>query len=172
MASQENALLPILEKGIDLELLLYDLYVELSEDFPQDKDFWWSLALEEKNHAAFLKSGKEVFLPFDKFPMEVLPESLEATNKIINQVKKVIGYVKDKLVSREQVFNYAVYIEGSAGEAHYQTAMEKVADTKVLEIFQLLNESDKDHRKRLLAYMKENGIKVDEIMIEKLNTEK
>lgn len=162
MSEQENALLPIMDKAIELELLLSDLYIELSEDFKEDKDFWWKLALEEKNHAAFLKSGRDVFLPFNKFPKEILPSTVESLQMVINQVSKVIGYVKDGEVSRGDIFNYAVYIEGSAGEAHYQTALEKLPDSKVLEIFQLLNEGDKDHKERLLAYMREHNIEVKE----------
>jgi hypothetical protein len=48
----------------------------------------------------------------------------------------------------------------SAGEIHFQNTMTKSADSKVLEMFQKLNQDDKDHAKRIRAYMKENQIAI------------
>ncbi len=162
MNSSDNGIIEIIDKGIELELLLSDLYMGFSEYFKDDRDFWWRLSVEEKHHASFLESGKEVLLPFDKFPKEILPKSLEELNQVSNQIKKVICYCEDKSISREEAFNYAVYIEGSAGEAHYQSALEKDIDSDVIRVFHVLNEGDKNHKQRILAYMKERDISINE----------
>lgn len=162
MPQCENGILDIIDKGIELELLLSDLYMAFCENFTDDRDFWWRLSVEEKHHAAFLESGKDVLLPFDKFPTEILPKSIVELTNVCNQINKVVQYSKDEVVSREQAFNYAVFIEGSAGEAHYQSAIEKEANSDVLRVFHVLNEGDKDHKARLLAYMKEHDIEITE----------
>ncbi|THB75475.1 MAG: hypothetical protein D6B28_00285 [Gammaproteobacteria bacterium] len=162
MSNTENGIIEIIDKGIELELLLSDLYMAFSDYFKDDRDFWWRLSVEEKHHASFLESGKEVLIPFDKFPTEILPKSINELNHVCNQINKVICYCNDKSISREEAFNYAVYIEGSAGEAHYQSALEKDIDSDVLRVFHVLNEGDKNHKQRILAYMTEHGIKVNQ----------
>ncbi len=160
MTNSQNGLLDIIDKGVELELLLSDLYMAFSELFPDDSDFWWRLSVEEKHHASFLESGREVLLPFDKFPTEILPKSIDELTQVCNQISKVIIYCKEKSISREEAFNYAVYIEGSAGEAHYQSALERDVDSDVLRVFHVLNEGDKNHKERILAYMNEHGITI------------
>lgn len=162
MSQCKNGILDIIDQGIELELLLSDLYMVFCDCFTDDRDLWWRLSVEEKHHASFLESGKDVLLPFDKFPTEILPKSIVELTNVCNQITKVIQYCKDKAVSREQAFNYAVFIEGSAGEAHYQSAIEKEANSDVLRVFHVLNEGDKNHKTRILAYMEEHGIEVTE----------
>jgi hypothetical protein len=53
----------------------------------------------------------------------------------------------------------------SAGEIHFQSAMTKSTDSEILQLFQTLNQDDKDHAKRIRAYMKEKGIKESETEI-------
>ena len=60
--------------------------------------------------------------------------------------------------SREKAFNLALKTEESAGEIHFQHAMTKSTDSRILQIFQNLNQGDKDHAIRIRAYMKEKGI--------------
>ena len=162
MNTSDGSILEIIDKGIELELLLSDLYMAYSEFFTDDRDFWWRLSVEEKHHASFLESGKEVLLPFDKFPTEILPKTINELNQVCNQIQKVICYCNDKSISREEAFNYAVYIEGSAGEAHYQSALEKEVDSDILRVFHVLNEGDKNHKERILSYMKEHDITINQ----------
>ena len=60
--------------------------------------------------------------------------------------------------SRAEAFNTALNIENSAGELHFQHFQEKKHLSNFDEIFQQLNEEDKNHAERILAYMRENGI--------------
>jgi ferritin len=54
----------------------------------------------------------------------------------------------------------ALKMEMSAGELHFQHTMSRPADSKVLKLFQTLNQDDKDHAKRIRDYMKENQITI------------
>jgi hypothetical protein len=62
--------------------------------------------------------------------------------------------------SRETAFNTAIKIENLEGEIHYQRAMEQIEASQILKIFQKVNGEDKDHEKRIRAYMQAHGIKI------------
>jgi hypothetical protein len=49
----------------------------------------------------------------------------------------------------------AIEIEESAGEVHFQQAMEKKADSTYLETLQKLNLEDRDHAQRIRTYRNE-----------------
>jgi len=65
----DDNLTKLLEEAILLELHVSKLYLLFSKLFPEDADFWWQICLEEKNHAALLKSGKTLFCHRNFFPM-------------------------------------------------------------------------------------------------------
>jgi hypothetical protein len=67
--------------------MLYFLFHTL---LPDDADFWWKLVLEEKNHAALIKSGKEYFEPKGKFPHNLLAKSLEDLEDINSRLNYLI----------------------------------------------------------------------------------
>ena len=58
--------------------------------------------------------------------------------------------------SRSKAFQVALETEKSAGEIHLLRAMESPAKSKIMKIFQKLNENDKYHIERIQAYMDEN----------------
>ena len=70
----------LLQVSIHLELQVSELYLLYHETFQQDKDFWWKMALEEKNHAALLKSGR-LYLEMGMFPAELIHGKIEVLNE-------------------------------------------------------------------------------------------
>jgi len=46
----------LIREAIQLEFNVADLYLFFHRLFPEDAGFWWSLVIEEKNHAALLKT--------------------------------------------------------------------------------------------------------------------
>ncbi len=50
--------------------------------------------------------------------------------------------------------------EESAGEQHFQEAMEQKAASKALEIFQYLNNEEHDHARRICQYMQQCGMQL------------
>ena len=142
----DHSLLHIIEEAIELELNMAKLYGTFSEYLNNDRAFWFRIAIEEKNHAALLKTGKD-FIRFDKFPLGFLPDNLELM-KISN--RKAKEAIKNFLQNpdREEAFNLALEMEKTAGEIHFQLFMEKEAKDSIGDIFQKLNQADKDHEKR------------------------
>lgn len=148
------ALEHFIEEAIQLELNASEIYFIFSQAIPEDANFWATLAWEEKNHASVLKTGKEILMPLDQFPGEVLPDVIQAlidTNRWLDSLKEELSKSKP---DREKAFAIAVKIESSAGEQHFQRVMESPSDSSVIKIFQELCEDDINHLSRIREYMK------------------
>ena len=153
----ENDLLQLANEAICLEYNVSKLYMIFRDSYPEDAEFWWKLVIEESNHAALIKSGLDYFMPEGYFPDEIFPsmDELQKTNRrLVSLLEKYTNHPP----SREIGFNLALEIEMSAAEIHFQNTMTKSTDSDVLKLFQKLNQDDKDHEKRIRAYMKEKGI--------------
>ena len=155
-----NVLLPeIIEESIKLELNVGDLYNYFSTIFPEDTDFWQLLSNEEENHASLLKKGKEVLLSCEEFPGEVLAPTLVELTTTNDHIISLLKEFNDNPPSRESALNIAISLEESAGEMHFQQAMDKrPTSNNFLKIFQDLNKDDMDHAKRIREYKNSLGI--------------
>ena len=80
----------ILDETIQLELNVADLYLSFAQAFSEDKDFWSHLAVEEKNHAALLRSGKLESLNKGQFPAKVLTTNLDALIRVNKEIKALV----------------------------------------------------------------------------------
>jgi hypothetical protein len=150
----------IMDESIKLELNVADLYMIFSRAFPGDSPFWTKLALEEEHHASLIRGARDVWLSGRAFPHELLAPKvdmlLEANSKLASLLEK---YRKNP-PSREIAFNVAFNVEESAGEVHFQRAMEQLPTSTIVEVFQILNHDDKDHARRIRAYMSDKGIEL------------
>lgn len=155
----DNDLVKLAEEAIRLEYNVSRLYMIFRDAHPEDAQFWWQLVIEEGNHAALIKSGLEYFMPLGIFPEGMLPEmaDLQEANA---ELESLLEQYEASPPSRETAFNIALKTEMSAGEIHFQRTMTKEADSKVLKMFQKLNEDDKDHAKRIRDYMKEKQLTI------------
>ena len=155
----DNNMIKLAEEAMRLEYNVSKLYMVFRDTHPEDADFWWQLIIEEGNHAALIKSGRDYFMPVGAFPDGMFPamEDMEEANKELESLLE--KYASDP-PSRKIAFNVALKTEMSAGEIHFQNTMTKSADSKMLAMFQKLNQDDKDHAKRIRAYMEENKITV------------
>jgi len=148
----------LLDEAIELELNMGSLYRIFHHAFPGDADFWWTLNLEEQNHAALLRSGKEYFQPLKRVPDGLLSAPLERIHVLNVKLAELKARFQGTPPSREQAFSLARSLEGSAGEIHFQRFMEKEPESYLDELFQRLNKNDRDHLKRIEQYMEEHEI--------------
>ena len=148
----------ILDETIQLELNVADLYLSFSHGFSEDKDFWLQLAVEEKNHAALLRSGKLESLNKGLFPAKVLTTNLDALIKVNKEIKALVKEHTQKPPSRGSAFEIAIKVEESTGEIDFSCFMEQAAHSPALELFSRVNSEDRDHALRLRNYMREKGI--------------
>lgn len=152
-------LLQLADEAMRLEYNVSKLYMIFRDTYPEDAAFWWELVIEESNHAALFKSGRDYFMSAGAFPEEMLPPALEELQQANQELTAAIEKYQDNPPSREETFNLALQIEMSAGEIHFQNAMTQSTDSNILQMFQKLNQDDKDHSKRIRAYMAGNEIK-------------
>ena len=153
-----KSILQILDEAIKLELNVAELYRKFSSLFPDDAAFWWKLTIEETNHASLLRSGIDFLSTINELPAELVALPLEEFIRANAELSRILESVEATPPSRQQAFQIAITEEESAGEIHFQTAMGKIADTRILRVFQNLNQQDKNHAERLRKYSMRNNI--------------
>ncbi|MBI5199502.1 MAG: rubrerythrin family protein [Nitrospirae bacterium] len=154
----DNEISKLLDESIEMELNVSKLYNLYSNNFSEDRDFWWTLSIEEKNHAALVESGKK-YLEFGIFPDEAVYHDLERLVESNREIKGLIENYEKRLPLMEEAYRTALRLEESSGESHFQKIMEKDSDSKIIKIFQDLNKGNKDHAQRIRKKMLERGIK-------------
>ena len=157
----DEKLSKLIDELIKVELNVAKIYMFFSDTFSEDSDFWWQLALEEKDHAGLIKSGKGTSTMKPGFPDELLVPSVEMLYKANNKLISMLKEYRKKLPSRKKTFNIALNIEHLAGEHHFQLAMAKPLTSTIMEVFHKLNKDNKDHADRIRTYMSDKGIEAD-----------
>ncbi len=155
----DKGLSRILNESIQLELNVADLYLSFGQAFSEDYDFWSQLAVEEKNHAALLRSGKLESLDKGHFQDNALKSNLDALIKVNKEIKELVKKHKRKRPSsRASAFEIAIKVEESTGEIDFSCFIEQEADSLALQFFSRVNREDRDHARRIRNYMREKGI--------------
>jgi len=154
----EKNIFQIVDAATTLELNVAQLYLYFHHQFPDDSAFWWQLALEEKNPAALLRSGWEHVIKAGIFPSEVVPNALNPLVEVNKRLEILLAETKASPPSRERAFRLAIELEESAGEIHFETFIKMTPKTMAEQMFQRLNQGDKDHARRLRDYAKAKGI--------------
>jgi len=157
MADMNYALGQFIDEAIQLELNAAEIYAIFSESIPADADFWAGMSWEERNHAALLKTGKDILMPREKFPGEILPDFIQSlidTNRCLGSLREKYSQTPP---DRSTAFAVALKIENSAGEMHFQKVMESRAASRIVQILQELCEDDINHYARIKRYMNEVG---------------
>jgi len=147
-----------LKESIEMELNIGDVYQLFCAKFPEDYDLWWKISLEEMNHAALIESINDIFMDESVLPLEELGKQTEELRLINDSIKTKIAQFKLVSPTRVETFRYALELENSIGEAHFEIFMTSVPDSSVLKIFQKLNGDDLNHAKRIEKYIKVNEI--------------
>jgi len=129
-----------------------DLYLYLSERFPEDRPFWWRLCLEEQNHAAIFNSVLTGQIPKKFFPQEILVEDLQLLDRLNTEVEALLQNPSSSLKNRESACLCAAAFEERAGERRFQKALDGAELSSGMKMISALNREDRDHAKRILAY--------------------
>ena len=156
----KEPLIQVMNESIKLESNVADLYMLFSEAFPEDCAFWHQLHMEEKNHASIIQSVREAWLSGREPPLELLAPNVDELIELNNKLASLLEEYENNPPSREIAFYVAFNLEESAGEAHFQRAMEQPPTSTIIEVFQLLNKNDKNHARRICTYMSDNGIEI------------
>ncbi|MFN2370591.1 MAG: rubrerythrin family protein [Candidatus Krumholzibacteriia bacterium] len=148
----------LLDAAIGLELAISRLYLRFHHDLPGDADFWWQLAMEEKNHAALLRSVDMMATTAAGVPDGLLPGRVQELRDLVARIEECLVRYAGSPAARDEAFALALELEQSAGEAHFQNFMESDGSGSLARVFQSLNRADMDHAQRLRSYMTEQGL--------------
>lgn len=148
----------LLDESIQLELNLAKLYTAYNDLFTEDEDFWWDLAMEERGHASLLQQEKTAPQQEPFFPENLLATDLDALKAINKRVLDLVAAAKSTPPSRGEALRTAYELETSAGESHFQRFMESPASSFAANIFQQLNQGDRDHAERIQRYIDEQAL--------------
>lgn len=147
MSDNENS--ELLKQAAQLEKDVSKLYMLYSDIFSKDREFWRQIAKEEIEHAALI----EVAMDYpDFFPKGLADSELPRVKEISDQITKTIQEYKNKPPSKDQACNYALKVESSAWELHYQKLATRMQDSEALKIFQRINDGDKNHIQRISEF--------------------
>lgn len=144
-----------LNEAIHLELNIADLYQLFSVKFPEDHSFWWKLSMEEMGHAAMIETLNDIYFPTTESSNETVQELTLSLDLLNKSIKEKIENYKMKMPMRFEAFQYALELENSAGESHFEKFMTENTDSSMVYIFQKLNGEDINHAIRLGKYMEE-----------------
>ena len=147
-----------LDESIQLELNLATLYTIFNDSFPEDEDFWWELAMEERGHAALLQQEKKQPQQSEFFPKNLLAKDLQSLIDTNARITQLIGRYKTDPPSRSEALKTARDLEMAAGESHFQQFLDCPTSSPAANIFKQLNQDDCDHAARILQYMQKNLI--------------
>ncbi len=159
MKALSNELVKLIDEAIDHELVISELYMHFHQTFTQDRDFWWKIALEEKNHASILINIKALSETVNRLPKSLIPDNPALYQMEKDKILAAISNI-DKNLTRELAFQMAYDTEISSVEEHYRLFVENQSDPNVFKIFQQLSNQDNDHASRILEYALVNGIRI------------
>ena len=149
---------PFLKESIAIELNIGDLYQLFSAKFPQDYDFWWKISIEEMNHAALIESIDDNFISDSIFSSDSIEKQTEDMRQMNLYLMRLIERFKLGSPTRSEALKLAYELENSIGESHFELFMTAKSSSMAVKILQKLNGDDINHAKRIVNYMKENGI--------------
>ena len=153
-----DELTQVQNEAVQLEMNARKLYVLFARQFPEDAAFWQQLAIEENNHAELIRSGVDLFKEAGVPPTDVLAAPMNSLRAANNKLTELIEKYEENAPTRANAFYTALATEQSAGEIHFQHLMTRQADSRIVELFQQLNQDDKQHTARILTYMQDHGI--------------
>jgi ferritin len=153
----------LIVESVKLELSVSELYLVFHAAFPEDNEFWWKLAIEEKNHASLLKNLENFSIQLSEIPFHMDEVSISELKRANSKVEKLVQEFKDSPPNREEAFNLAHELELSAGESHFQEYANDESGSQIAKIFKHLNQSDVDHAKRIKDYAENHGIQIKSI---------
>lgn len=135
--------------AIALEYALSKLYEYYCERFPEQRNFWNELMIEEINHASLLKTVKD-FSKIDYLPKGLFMKNVRAYHKTIKTIKESMNI--ERIPDLNAACEFAYSMEKSSGEMHFQEALSKNDPDVVTKIFIQLNGRDLNHASRILKY--------------------
>lgn len=150
--TKNQELLELIDAFASNELALASYYELCAEKFPEDREQWKRLMVEEEMHAqVFRKIRRSVEEAPDKWKMGRF--AIQTVNLICKSVKDKTEELRRGTINTKYAINFIVDVEQSLIESNISKALE----TEVEEFKQLLNKVQEDttgHKQLLIGLRK------------------
>ena len=141
-----------LDSCIKLEIAIGEAYLKLSKMFPEARELFDKLAIEEINHAEILTKSKELNIDGEL--------SEEFVNKLCSMVTEPLVYVQTlkhkiekKQLSLEEALNFSLKIEQHGAEYYLQATMLQEVTHKAISLLQQLYKANRYHADVIREFM-------------------
>lgn len=144
------------EEAIQLELNIAHLYKMFASIHEQDRHFWLEMSQEEMNHASMIRMLEKQFI-------EGAINLINHPNvvKLADVNSRIVSYVANMEldgVGRKEAFDIAIQLEHQVYEIQFRDIVTSISVPGIKDLFSVLSEKDKEHKDRLIKYVKENYV--------------
>lgn len=148
-----------IDRCIAVESACAEIYHAFSEMFPEARDFWRQLALEEENHVAILIVGKG-FQRVGKLPEDFMPPSEQALSTVCMKAEIMKRKVRSERVSLPEALEIALSLEKLLCESYFMEIMAVRTDSEVLSRLQKLHIFTKSHVEKIREFIRSRGFEL------------
>lgn len=139
----------LIEASSRLEKNVGKIYQILSRKFPEDRQFWWQLAMEEEHHSSLYDSFLRGYMLLNVFPSEIVDHDLAGIQKANERLEADLSGMDQWERTKVQFYEYALEIEQLASEGKFQQAMTEEDPSRFLQMVQRLNADNIRHKERI-----------------------
>ena len=144
------------EESIRLEENVSALYQLYSSIYSEDKEFWWTLHLEEDGHAAILTSLTRSHLPYGRFPRELLVLDIDDLRETNRKVEAALHTWAEAPPPAAEAYQFAVEVEDSVGEMTLQEAVSDEPTSDTMRLVQDVIGDSTEHAARIRQLIAQN----------------
>ena len=141
-----------LDACIKLEIAIGETYRELSKMFPEAKELFDKLAIEEINHADILTKSKELNIN-GELPDDFIEKLSSMVTEPLVYVHTLKHKIEKKHLSLEEALNFSLKIEQHGAEYYLQATMLNEATHKAISLLQQLHTANKYHADVIREFM-------------------
>lgn len=146
------------EEAIKLEKNVSELYRLYSYTYSQDSEFWWTLHLEEDDHAGILTALSKSHLPFGRFPGELLALDMDGLRGTNRKVEIALKTWSETPPPEARAYRFAAEIEESVGELTLQEAVSTQPTSATMRLVQEVIGASRDHAARVKQLIVQRGL--------------
>ena len=142
---------------IAIESGIAEIYRCFARMFPQAKDFWNNLGMEEENHAAILTIAAE-YERRGKLPVSFASNALSHIEKTLGFLDTVRKRIDGENVSLKEALEVALQLEASTRENHLQEVTADGTNSIILAGLRNLAIDNEWHVQKIDSFLRSSGL--------------
>ena len=112
----------LLKEAIKAEINMAELYKWYAENFTEDREFWGTIAEEERKHASLIRLAQDV-LTEEKLAQIFVYDDLDKLKQVNRMMGDLIQKYGEDPPSKEEAYKLAADMESGSFESFYQKKM-------------------------------------------------